>query len=171
MRIILYDINKDVTDAWKKEFNNENVDIQNISIESLKADYVVTAGNSYAWMTGGIDLAVRNYFGQQIQDKIQEVLMENRGYLPVGSVMCVGTGDIDKPYLLYVPTMETPRFIFQEDIYFVACKIFRFIKYNHTKDIESKSIAICGLGTGTGFVTPEDCAKAMYKAYKDVLGC
>lgn len=122
-------------------------------------------------MTGGIDLAVRNYFGQQIQDRLQGFIIERGGYLPVGELIYMETGFEDKPYLIYVPTMERPNLSFKEDVYFVACKIFRSICNDRmqSEEFENKTLAICGLCTGTGYVSAEECAEAMYKAYLDII--
>ena len=73
-KIIFYDVNMNMCKAWAKIFKDvSEVEVLNVPFEDIKATYVVTAGNSYAIMTGGIDLAVRDYFGYEIQDVLQEV--------------------------------------------------------------------------------------------------
>lgn len=70
-KLILYDINKDLCDCWNKYFKDiKNVTVLNCPFDDLESEYVVTAGNSYGWMTGEIDLVVRNYYGQYIQDYV-----------------------------------------------------------------------------------------------------
>lgn len=160
--IILYDINKDLCKAWEKYFKNiSNVKIINCSFEELKSEYVVTAGNSYGWMTGGIDLVVRNYYKQEIQDIIQQEILKSPGrYLPVGYNVVINTGDDLKPNLIYAPTMDVPKQIDALDVFYIFSRLL----------VEFKSFACCGLGTGMGKVSVDDCASAMYNAYCYIRG-
>ena len=162
--LILYDINTLLCDAWKEEFKNyPEVVILNIPFEELKCDYAVTAGNSYGWMTGGIDLAVRNHLGIHIQDVIQATIIENyKGCLPVGDYIIVKTGNENIPHLVYAPTMRIPQKIGPEDIFYVFVKML-YLQY-YIGDL-----ACCGLGTLTGGISPKECAKQMRLAYEYYL--
>lgn len=160
--LILFSKDKEMCKAWKKYFKNiKNVKILNCSFEDLEAEYVVTAGNSYGWMTEGIDLAVRNYYGQYIQDFIQrEILNLPARILPVGYNIVIQTNDKKKPNLIYAPTMDVPKQIDMLDIFYVFARLL----------VEFPKFACCGLGTGAGKVSYEECALAMYHAYCYVLG-
>lgn len=166
-KVILYDINKELCDLWQKVFSDvENVEIKNIDFEHLECQTVVTAGNSYGWMTGGLDLAVRNYYGIEIQDQIQKYIINHcNGELPVGEMFVIKTGDVKKPQLMYTPTMRMPKKIFEIDVFYLFSKIL--LATNNYDEIEE--IAICGLGTLTGGITPEQCAEQMRLAYEYVL--
>lgn len=160
-KIILYDINEKLIEEWEKVFKDiPNIECKKISFAELEADYVVTAGNSYGWMTGGLDLAVRNYYGQIIQDEVQRMIIYyHNGYLPVGEFLKIFTYDNKKPNLIYAPTMSKPQKIDIEDVFYVSSKLF---------EIASKMdgpFAICGLGTSTGGISEEECALVMRKAY------
>lgn len=156
--IVLYDTNNELCEYWKFYFKDEpDVTVQHKRLQNLESEYVVTAGNSYGWMTGGIDLAVRQYFGQDIQDTIQSVILGLPGrYLPVGSSIVIETYNNYLPYLIYAPTMDIPKRITKTDVFYVFAKLLE--KFD--------SFACCGLGTGVGGVNYKDCAKAMYDAYK-----
>lgn len=160
-KIILYDINKKLCDAWKYEFKDyPEVTILNLSIEDVNCDYIVTAGNSFGWMTGGIDLAARNYFGVIAQDIIQrEIIFKHNGELPVGKSICIETEDTSKPNLIYAPTMRFPEIIKPIDVFYVFANLL--LKYNN--------FACCGLGTLTGGISEKDCAKQMKLAYEYIL--
>lgn len=160
-KIILFDTEIKMCDAWKTYFdNNPEVDIFNTSFENIEATYTVTAGNSYGIMTGGIDLAVRNYYGYRIQDLIQEKLFFiDKHKLNPGSMLIVKTNDASKPNLVYVSTMETPRKINSLVIY---NSVFNILKNCYEKD---GNIAICGLGTSTGGVPYDIAAEEYYDAY------
>lgn len=157
--LILYDINKELCKEWEILFKDiPNVKIKNCSFEKLECEYVVTAGNSFGWMTGGIDLAVRNYYGVGIQDIIQRDIIRMVGsILPVGEHILIKTNDKLKPNLIYVPTMLYPRVIQPIDIYYVFYKLLSYYD----------SFACCGLGTATGGLTAKQCAETMYKVYTD----
>ncbi len=179
MDITIFDINKDVVDACKVEFMYTNVKCINECFENIESDLVVTAGNSYGIMSGGIDLAVRKHLGWQIQDSVQnEIVWGHDGFLPVGKIVDVPVETVhanqdryDVPHLLYCPTMEKPgTLIDPEDVYFVACKIFRYVIYLQNKQLRKFSIAICGLGTATGGISAETFAEMIYRAYEDVVG-
>lgn len=110
----------------------------------------------------GIDLAVREYFGQWVQDTIQKYIIQLPGrYLPVGQFLSIQTSDITKPELLYVPTMDVPKHIDKLDVFYVFSKILLH---------PCKNIACCGLGTSCGGVNELDCADAMLRAYEYVKG-
>lgn len=175
MKITIFDINQSVIDACNLLFQNSDFDVECVvkSFSEIKADYVVTAGNSHGWMSGGIDLAVRNCLGPQIEEAVQdEIKWSWNNFLPVGKLITVPFRQIhadedpeNVQHLIYAPTMEEPGTrINKEDIYLVACKILRFML---TKP--GKSVAICGLGTATGGISPMKFADAIYKAYEDVI--
>lgn len=160
-RIVLYDKNESLCNEWKKQFKNyPNVEIRKCNFEELEYERVVTAGNSFGWMTGGIDLAVRNYYGIQLQDEIQKIILsEFQHELPVGESIIIDTFDLKKRYLIYVPTMRYPMKISEIDVFYVFAKLLE--KYD--------DFACCGLGTGTGGISEEECAKQMRMAYEYVL--
>ena len=162
--IILYDRNIRMCEAWEEYFDYLDVLIKNDYFDNIIADYIVTAGNSYGVMSGGIDLAVRNYFGQKIQDKIQhELFFHQKRILPVGELLIVETGNITKPYLVYAPTMEYPQRITSDVIYKVMYKILEEC-YD-----KAGTLAICGLGTATGGIEYGEAAHTMYESYNDYI--
>lgn len=180
MKVIIFDINPSIVDACKRKFENKNIRLHSDieykveSVENIEADFVVTAGNSHGIMGGGIDLAVKRWLGWQIEHSVQdEIKWCFNNYLPVGKLAVVPFRQIhadenveNVPHLIYAPTMEEPgTLIDPEDIYFVACKIFRFML-----DKKDRSVAICGLGTLTGGLTPDEFAEMLFRAYKDIVG-
>lgn len=160
-KIVLYDVNENLCKCWEKYFkkyiNIGLVEVRNVDFKDLQFDSVVTAGNSYGWMTGGIDLAVREYYGQWIQDEIQYVILKNKNKcLAVGDSIIIYTDNVIKPKLIYAPTMDMPKTITKSDVFYVFSKLLE--KYN--------SFACCGLGTLTGGLTNEECAESMLAAYE-----
>lgn len=159
--MILFDINEEMVAAWRKYFKNEdNIQIRQCSVNDIYNEYdcniaIVTAGNSYGIMTGGIDLAVRKLYGYDIQDEIQDIILAH-GPIAVGESVKIHR-HIGYPDLIYAPTMITPQEITSDDVFYVFLKLLR--KYGD-------NIAICGLGTGCGRIPYNECAEAMAKAYE-----
>lgn len=168
MNIIIFDINSDIIYTCENILKDTNIQCVCKSFNEIDADYVVTAGNSLGVMSGGIDLAVRQKLGIQIQDRLQAKIMYHwQGFLPVGNLIEISFSKTDNKHkLLYVPTMDVPKLINFEDIYYVACKIFRHCKNDLMR---GKSLAICGLGTCTGGVSAKDFAFMIKRAYEDIL--
>lgn len=70
MKLYLLDLNRYMTEAWKKTFQYQNVEIVTgdfqVSIKEYKPEAIVAPGNSFGIMDGGLDLEIRNYFGMSI---------------------------------------------------------------------------------------------------------
>ncbi|GAA0728481.1 hypothetical protein GCM10009430_37690 [Aquimarina litoralis] len=67
--ITLIDLQKELCDEWKKSFKEfPEVQIVNGKFELVREfDCLVSPANSFGLMDGGIDLAIRNYFGMKLQ--------------------------------------------------------------------------------------------------------
>ncbi|MFR3182475.1 MAG: macro domain-containing protein [Clostridia bacterium] len=158
--IILFDMNKEMCDAWNKDFKDCNdVKVLNIKLDELHSvDYLVTAGNSYGIMNGGIDLAVRNLFGIQLQDRIQWSIIRKykKLYLPVGDNIVVH-GNNKYRNIIYAPTMASPKFISKDCI----SKIF----LNCLLEAKERDIACCGLGALAGGLSVTTVSQEMKLAY------
>ena len=163
-KIIFYDRAKEMCEAWEKEFKDiEEVEVQNIPFKDVKAKYVVTEGNSYGIMNEGTSKEVRDYFGVEMQDAIQEAIFFRRKKpLEVGKCLIMSTTDIDKSLLVYAPTMEEPQRINKLNVYDAMRGIMKMCYAT------SGDIAICSLGTNDG-ISYEDSAMMCHKAYTKYL--
>ena len=160
--ITFFSTDKALCDSWKKEFASmDNISIANCHLDNLTShDYLVTAGNSYGIMNGGIDLAIRDYFGVEIQDRVQwGIASLFGGCLPVGESIRVETDTTVFPNLIYIPTMITPQPISVFSMYSILYNAFRGMF-----DVDG-SVACCGLGCGTGSVPPDVAAKVFRETY------
>jgi O-acetyl-ADP-ribose deacetylase (regulator of RNase III) len=76
------------------------------------ADCMVTAGNSFGMMDGGIDGSTNYQFGM-IEGRVQRSILEQwRGELPVGAAIVLPTEPtmhLRYRYLCYAPTMRLPQ--------------------------------------------------------------
>lgn len=77
-----------------------------------QADCLVTAGNSFGMMDGGIDGVVNYQFGM-VEGRVQsEIMRQWRGELPVGAAIVLPvqpTMHLAYTHLCYAPTMRIPR--------------------------------------------------------------
>ncbi len=158
-------------DAWKLhcgDFEFVTITVQNIIDLDVKA--IVAPANSFGDMTGGLDLHYKNYLGSNIEKDIQTILAEKYyGELPVGSAEGVeikcNNPNIKIEYVIFAPTMRVPETIGHTVNSFLAAKAAII----EAKRLELASIALPGLGTGTGGMDNFDCARQVAEAIKYVL--
>ena len=93
MKIYLLDRNPLMVAEWKKYFKNvRDVEVIyndfEIFMETYDVECVVSPANSYGFMDGGYDLAITNYFGEALMEKVQRLIIKNCfGEQPVGTSM------------------------------------------------------------------------------------
>ena len=73
MVINLIDINFQMVESWKKEFQFiSNINIHNKSIFEIQADAIVSPANSFGIMDGGLDGKIRDFFGIKIEHTLRK---------------------------------------------------------------------------------------------------
>ena len=164
MTIWLVDVNPDMVEAWKKEFQGaDGVVVQCGDILEIAENTVVSPANSYGFMDGGIDRAYTDFFGLKPQEEIQRLIASRpEGFLPVGAAVLVKTGNRKIPYMIAAPTMMTPGQVNAANAFFAMSAILRIAGQN--RDIVEK-LFCPGLATGVGGVSCERAAKEMATAY------
>lgn len=178
MKIIFADINKSFINEVD-EFLQSNLleDIENVSTfcgsfeKAIKNDNevncMVGAGNSFGSLSGGVDLAIKNRFGFQLQERLQNKIDEDFcGELNVGSSLIVETLDNKIQLLGYTPTMRVPKSIKNTDIPYMATwsMLTTINKFNKSNPNKIDNVIFPGMGTGTGEVDFEIAAKQMLYA-------
>lgn len=169
LEVTLFDINQDLCKAWEQQFGEyKNVHIVNCELEKLEEhDLLVTAGNSYGIMTGGIDYYVNKLCKFKAQSLVQQAIDNYWGKLPIGKFVTVDIEKITKgqfKVLVYAPTMETPQIVPAENVFKVFYPIIR--TYRDT----NLTLACPGLCSLTGGVSEKDVAEQMKKAYDKGMG-
>ena len=165
MELWLVGIDPDLVEAWEKEFAGfEDVFIREGDILHIAENTIVSPGNSYGFMDGGIDLLYTEYFGLKPQEELQRKI-QNRpeGYLPVGAALLVPTGHKKIPYMIAAPTMMTPGPVSCVNSFFAMSALLQVAHKN--RDIVKK-VFCPGLATGTGRVSPGLAAREMAHAYR-----
>lgn len=75
MQIVLAAVDNDLVRAWESTCGNiENVKIHQGSIFDVKCDAIVSPANSFGFMDGGLDLAISEYFGTHVQERLQKLI-------------------------------------------------------------------------------------------------
>jgi O-acetyl-ADP-ribose deacetylase (regulator of RNase III) len=103
------------------------------------------------------------------QNKIRNELF---GELPVGMATIIETGDAVIKYLISCPTMRVPEDVSKTLNAYLAFRagLIEIIKLNQG-DAKSKIVSVLcpGLGTLTGKISPETCARQMKYAYNSII--
>jgi O-acetyl-ADP-ribose deacetylase (regulator of RNase III) len=171
MKIYLCAREHELFDAWKLLCgHNDFVIVTKQDIMSINAEALVSPANSFGFMSGGIDLHYRNYFGQIIEDNLRKkIAAEFNHELLVGQAASIKVFNpsqlVKYKYMIAAPTMRTPENISHTINAYLAAKAALI----EALRIGVSSIVFPGLGTGVGGVLPEDCAKQMNAAINDVL--
>ncbi|MEO9887388.1 MAG: macro domain-containing protein [Balneola sp.] len=168
MNLHLVDHNQDVIDAWKTAFSEHpKVDIQLANMMEVATCCVVSPANSYGFMDGGIDKMYRDYFGDQLESEIQQLISQRpEGYLPIGTAVTLHTRSSKVPYIIVAPTMITPEMTEIHN----AERAFRAILREAAKHPNQiKDIYCPGLATGVGQADPVQVANRMASVWSSYI--
>jgi len=168
MKITLVDHGQDLARAWRRAFEDiEEVEVVEDDYFEHPADAMVSPANSFGIMDGGLDLAIRNSLGLEVQRRVQRAIVEqHHGELPVGSAVAVETGDPRWPWLIAAPTMRVPEQVANTVNAYLA---FRAVLLACTTR-PIRSLVCCGLGTGIGGMDANRCAVQMRMAFRHIRG-
>jgi len=166
MIIQLVDRNKEMCDAWAKEF----VDCDDVitfcgDFFTPETDCIVSPANSFGFMDGGLDGVITKRLGSQVEKNIQDRIKETDiKELLVGQAIMVPTENKEIPFCISAPTMRVSMNIENTvNVYLAAKAIFSQLK----GETRINKVTISGLGTGVGNVSPEICAAQMKQAYDE----
>lgn len=159
-----------LVEAWREAFAGcKQVRAERGDYFDFPADAMVSPANSFGFMGGGLDLAIRETLGADIQARVQNRILEkHHGELPVGCAEIVETGDARWPYLICAPTMRVPEDVSGSLNAYLAFRavllaVKRFNDATGTAAIQS--VLAPGLATATGRMPPRRCALQMRVAY------
>lgn len=122
---------------------------------------IVSPANAYGLMDGGYDLAITNYFGDQLQRRVQQYIVDHYyGEQPVGTGFLIDAGR-DGRSLIHTPTMRTPQRIRDPLVIYQCMRATLMCAMEH----KVESILIPMFGGGCGDVHPKLIAEMMWHAY------
>ena len=169
LKIYLLDRNPEMTKCWEEYFG----DMPNLEIvcsdfaefmSHNKVQCVVSPANSYGLMDGGYDLAITNWFGDKLQKKVQQYIINNLyGEQPVGTSIIIDT-EKDGIKLIHTPSMRSPNKIRDPLVIYQCMRTCLMCAMDN--DVES--MVIPAFGGATGKVEYDVIAKMMFHAYKQL---
>jgi O-acetyl-ADP-ribose deacetylase (regulator of RNase III) len=149
------------------------------SVTDLEVDAVVSPANSAGEMRGGID-AVYSRWLPGIEDRVRAAIaaVHPDGELPVGEALIVPTGAATPAWLISAPTMRKPgeRLAPSGAAAAAAARaVLRVWALGELPDGRPvregvRSLALPGLGTGVGGLSPATCATRVAEALDELLG-
>jgi O-acetyl-ADP-ribose deacetylase (regulator of RNase III) len=165
-----------MTQAWHDIADvRTGIEVYVGSILSVGTDAVVSPANSFGLMRGGVD-ALYSSVWPTIEQRVRSaVLAFHGGELPVGEAVVVATGAMRPAWLFSAPTMRKPATTLPLGTvhpYLAARAVFRLWRTGRLEDGRPvrrvvRGIAMPGLGTGFGGVSPESCARQVAAAWDE----
>jgi len=170
LNIIMAGLDRGLLSAWGSAFALcEDVTIHEGDITKLECDAVVSPANSFGFMDGGLDYALSERFGWDLEKKVQSLIKAlPEGELLVGRSLVIETGDTRIPLLICAPTMRIPT-NFNIGTSVNAYLAMKAILIAAKSDARIRSVAIPGLCTGVGGMEPAIAATQMFTAYKEMI--
>jgi O-acetyl-ADP-ribose deacetylase (regulator of RNase III) len=176
--LVLCAVDDAMAEAWQQAAaDHDAIAVHHGSVIDVGAQAVVSPANSYGWMRGGIDAFYAELFPDVESAVRSAVLALHGGELPVGEAMIVPTGLEEPRWLISAPTMKEPATTLPPDTvnpYLAALAVFRLWREGtlddgtHVRDAVA-TIAMPGLGTGVGGVSPAACARQVVAAWDSIF--
>lgn len=171
LELILVDPHNGVCDAWRSAFAGlPRVEVVHGVFEDIADfDCMVSPANAFGLMDGGVDQAITDYFGDQLQRRVQAHIIEHyRGEQPLGTAFVIATNHERHPWLAHTPTMRVPMAIVQTQNVYNAmwAMLLAVAAHNRAGAPPIRRIACPGLGTGVGQMRFDEAARQMACAYR-----
>lgn len=170
VKVTLVDVNPKMVAAWREVFaDNPEVSVVQGSMLDQKVDAWVSPTNARGEMAGGLDGVIKKHFGPKIQTKVQsEIARLYKGTMHVGHATCVETGVKVPRFLISTPSMTASSEDISDtlNVALTCSAAFQMVHMqNHREPGSIQSVALPGIGTGTGRTPVEICADLMWTAY------
>jgi O-acetyl-ADP-ribose deacetylase (regulator of RNase III) len=134
------------------------IEVAHRSVVGCPTDAVVSPANSFGFMDGGIDWAYQQFFGTELQTRVQMIIrLQKFQELLVGSAVAVPTYHEAIRFLIVAPTMRVPKIITDPADVMLATRAAVRV----ATDFRFDHIVMPGMGTGCGQVAPNIAARAM----------
>ena len=176
MKITVVDLSEKLIKAFSKQLDEvfphlkDKVELKLGSFDSIRSyDAIVSPGNSFGFMNGGVDNALREFFGTQLEQRVMDKIKEDfLGEHNVGSAFVIETKDSDYPWLVHAPTMRVPSVIAGTDAVYSAtwAALVAVTLHNKTESQKIEHLVFPGMGTGAGKMNFDKAAGQMLLAFE-----
>jgi O-acetyl-ADP-ribose deacetylase (regulator of RNase III) len=149
------------------------VEVLEGNLLDLDCDALVSPANSFGDMGGGIDKAIDDFHGGAAQRAVMAAIAEQfYGELPVGMAVVVEVPARRFPFVVAAPTMRIPGDVSRTINAYLAMRaaLVAVLRHNAAAGRTIRTIAIPGLCTGVGGMSPTRAARQMRAAYDNVAG-
>ena len=128
-------------------------------LTQISCDAIVNPANSYGYMGGGVAGAIKRVGGIEIE---KEAI--SKAPIDVGKAVATTAGTLPCQYVIHAPTMKQPAMRIGVDNVRDATRAALELGV----ELNLKTIAIPGMGTGVGGVPTDDAAEAIISIAKDL---
>ena len=100
--------------SWmKRYFKDADVEFACDDLEDFlnktQVECIVSPANAFGLMDGGYDYYITHYFGNQLQERVQNYIIKNfYGEQPLGTSFIISANDKGQK-LIHTPTMQVPK--------------------------------------------------------------
>ena len=131
--------------------------VERRDLTQISCDAIVNPANSYGYMGGGVAGAIKRIGGIEIE---KEAI--SKAPIDVGKAVATTAGALPCQYVIHAPTMKQPAMRIGVDNVRDATRAALELGV----ELNLKTIAIPGMGTGVGGVPTDDAAEAIISIAK-----
>lgn len=142
---------------FERTYKNVRIIVTVGDITQQQADAIVNPANSLLIMGGGVAGAIKRVGGKEIENEALE-----HTPVPVGKAIATTGGKLKAKYVIHAPTMQRPAMIIGED----NIRLAMDGALKCAEEMQTRSIAFPGLGTGVGGFSIEEAARIMISVLK-----
>lgn len=137
---------------FETNFKGVKIKVLQGDMTKLKVDAIVNPANSFAYMGGGVALAIKNAGGEEIENEAIK-----KAPIEIGKAVATSAGKLSARLVIHAPTMKNPAG--ETDGEKVKLATLAALKCAEENGVNS--IAFPGMGTGVGCIPYEVAAKVM----------
>ncbi len=131
------------------------IEVTTGDLTKQRVDAIVNPANSLMLMGGGAAGAIKRAGGEEIEREAR-----SKAPVPVGSAVATAAGRLPARWVIHAPTMERPAMPTTARKVYLATRA----ALEWAESLGAESVAIPGMGTGVGGLSPGEAALAMISA-------
>ncbi|MDD5084702.1 MAG: macro domain-containing protein [Candidatus Omnitrophica bacterium] len=126
--------------------------VQKGDLTALAVDAIVNPANSHGWMGGGVAGAIKRRGGIEIEEEAVR-----QAPISIGEAVVTRAGSLPSGAVIHAPTMKEPA----ERTDIGRVRLAMGASLRAADENRFSSIAVPGMGTGVGCLSPKDAAEVM----------